>query len=227
MGKITNIILNSMESTGTTGNANYYIDWGMTLKDRTKYKLRFNYTGTYNYINSFRFPYIQTNIPVNNYGNKTATSYILGNLKFIMSNSSSYSGNFQASYNDNFESYLYSRPLNNNLNIQLLDNLTKTEFYDESITDAGVGTATQAGNIINIATLTSGIIYIGTVITISSIPRTVIGFITGTGGTGKYQVDISATVASPTAFTFPLNMVGGLIAPYVLILSFEEIEENA
>ena len=87
MGKITNVILNSVNKTsGTvTNDFTYYVDWSAILKKDTKYKLKFNYMSGYNYINSFRFPFIRTNILTTNITLNTSTSYNLGNLKYIMS----------------------------------------------------------------------------------------------------------------------------------------------
>ena len=227
MGKITNVILNSTNKTsGTvTNDFTYYVDWSAILKKDTKYKLKFNYMSGYNYINSFRFPFIRTNILTTNITLNTSTSYNLGNLKYIMSQSSSFSGSFIANENDNSTLYLENRPFNNNLNIQILDNITNALFYDETYTEAGAGTATQSGNILTIASISSGIITIGTVITISGVPRVVISFISGSGGVGTYQVDTALTVGTATAFSFPSNLVGNPPAPYILTLSFEEVDE--
>jgi hypothetical protein len=227
MGKITNLVLNSQKSTsGTiTNDLTYYIDWSAILETNKKYKLSFNYMGGYNHINSFRFPYITTNIPINSYTVNTNTNYNLGNLKYIISQQSINAGSFQANQTDNIVSYLYSRPFNNNLNIQILDNNSNTAFYDEYYTVAGTGTLTSTGNVFTIVTSTAGLIQLGTVITVGANSRTIISFLTGTGGTGTYQFDGAAlVVAAATAFTFPANSIGNPPASYILNLSFEEVE---
>jgi hypothetical protein len=116
-------------------------------------------------------------------------------------------------------------PLNNNLNIQILDNISNTSFFDEFYTVAGTGTATSSGNVLTIVTSTTGIIQLGTVITISGNNRTIISFLTGTGGVGTYQIDFALTVATATAYTYPANTTGNAPSNYILTLSFEEVEE--
>jgi len=230
MGKITNIVLNSGSKTsGTvTNNLTYYIDWSAILKKNTKYKLKFNYMGGYNHINSYRFPYITTNIPVNSYGPGTNTSYNLGNLYFFISQQSLNIGNLISHESDNSVLYLETMPLNNNLNIQILDNISNTPYFDEFYSVAGTGTLTSAGNVFTIATSTAGTIQLGTVITVSGQTRTIISILSGTGGVGTYQFDGAVLViATATAFTFPANTTGNAPAPYILNLSFEEIDANA
>lgn len=229
MGKITNLVLNSTKATSGTINNNltYYVDWAAFLKRNKKYKLTFNYMGGYNHINSYRFPYITSNIPINNYTINTSNNYNLGNLKFLISQQSVNAGNFQANISDNVPLYLETMPLNNNLNIQLLDNISNTAFYDEFYTVGGTGTLTASGNVFTIVSSTTGTIQLGTVITVSGNSRTIISFISGTGGTGTYQFDgTSLTIAVATAYTFPANTTGNQPAPYILSLSFEEVEED-
>jgi len=228
MGKITNIVLNSGSKTsGTvTNNLTYYIDWSAILKRNKKYKLKFNYMGGYNHINSYRFPYITSNIPINSYAPGTNTSYNLGNLYFFISQQSLNIGNLMAHENHNSTLYLQTMPLNNNLNIQILDNISNTPFFDEFFSVAGAGTATSSGNVLTIVSSTTGVIQLGTVITIGANSRTIISFLTGTGGTGTYQIDSSLTVGTATAYTYPANQTGNAPAPYILNLSFEEIDDE-
>jgi hypothetical protein len=229
MGKITNIILNSTNKTSGTVNNNltYYVDWSAILNKNKKYKLQFNYMGGYNHTNSYRFPYIVTNIPVNNYTIGTSTNYNLGNLKYIIAQQSINAGSYQANFNDNVPLYLQSLPFNNNLNIQILDNISNTPFNDEFFTVAGTGTLTSSGNVFTIVTSTAGLIQLGTVITVSGNSRTIISFLSGTGGVGTYQFDGSAiSISTATAFTFPENLTGNPPSNYILSLSFEEQEEQ-
>lgn len=222
---ITNLVLFSNKATSGTvsNNLNYYVDWKALLKNKQKYKVSFNYQGGNNYINTYRFPYITTNLITSNVTTNNVINYNLGNLSPTMATNNI--GCFSAKRTDNPELYLYNLPLDNNLNIQILDSISNSAFYDEHITANGSGTATQNGNILTVATATSGFITIGTVITISSIPRTVIGFISGTGGTGTYQVDISATIGTATAYTFPGNSTGNPPGQYILTLQFQELND--
>jgi len=227
MGKITNLVLNSTNKTSGTVNNDltYYVDWSAILLKNKKYKLYFNYMGGYNYINSFRFAYITSNIPINNYTVNTSTNYSLGNLKYIIAQQSIHAGNFYANINDNVPIYLEAQPLNNNLNIKILDNISNTAFLDEFHTVAGTGTLTASGNVFTIASSTAGTIQLGTVITVLGNSRTIISFLTGTGGTGTYQFEGgSLTIASASAFTFPTIINGNPPSNYILTLSFEECD---
>jgi hypothetical protein len=225
MGKITNLVLNSTNKTSGTVNNDltYYVDWAAILDRTKKYKLTFSYMGGYNHIDSFRFPYITTTIPVNSYTTNTSTNYNLGNLKFFICQQSINVGNLNATIYDNVPLYLENLPLNNNLNIRMLDNNSNTPFFDEFFTVAGAGTATSSGNVLTIVTSTTGIIQLGTVITIGANIRTIISFLTGTGGTGTYQIDSSLAVGTATAYTYPANSTGNAPANYILTLSFEEL----
>ena len=227
MGKITNLVLNSTNKTSGTVNNDltYYVDWAAILDRTKKYKLRFSYMGGYNHINSFRFPYITTTIPVSNHTTNTSTNYNLGNLKFFISQQSLNIGNLHATIYDNVPLHLENMPLNNNLNIRILDNISNTPFFDEFFTVAGTGTATSSGNVLTIVSSTTGIIQLGTVITISGNSRTIISFLTGTGGAGTYQIDSSLTVGTATAYTYPANSTGNAPSNYVLTLSFEELDK--
>jgi len=227
MGKVTNLILNSTNKTAGTVNNDltYYVDWAAILDRTKKYKLTFSYMGGYNYINSYRFPYITTNIPTSNYTTNTSTNYNLGNLKFFVSQQTLHIGNLHATIYDNVPQYLENMPLNNNLNIRMLDNISNTPFFDEYFSVVGAGTATSSGNVLTIVSSTTGIIQLGTVITISGNNRTIISFLSGTGSTGTYQIDFALTVATATAYTYPANTTGNAPSNYILTLSFEEVEE--
>jgi len=227
MGKITNLVLNSNNVTSGTVNNDltYYVDWAAILDRKKKYVLTFNYMGGYNHVNSFRFPYITTNIPVNNYTTRTSTNYNLGNLKYIISQQSINSGSFHANVSDNVPLYLENLPLNNNLNVRILDNVSNTPFFDEFFSVAGAGTATSNGLVLTIVSQTAGLIQLGSVITISGNSRTIISFLTGTGGVGTYQLDSSLTVGTATAYTIPANQTGNPPASYILTLCFEEQDD--
>lgn len=231
MGKITNVMVNSMNAlnraSAESNNFNYYIDWSIILKDNQKYNLTWSYNGTQNFINSTDFPYLVSNFyQFENYitGTNGATSSgYLGTLKFNMIYPNANIGNFKASIQDNSPIYLNNRPLNNNFTIQCLSNSYPDLYLDNYYTVAGTGTATQSGYVLTIVSATTGLITIGTVITISGVPRIVMAFISGTGLTGTYLVSISATVGVATAYTFPQDIDGRPNNEYILTLSFEEI----
>jgi hypothetical protein len=237
MGKIHNVILNAINATNyITSNANnnnlsYNIDWSAILPNNKKYLLTFAYNASTNYINGYRFPYLYTNIIGSNVHNATSVGGapvlpLLGTLEISMINYNSNFGSYTASPSDNPPVYLSNRPVNNTLNVQLLDNLYNSPFTDLYWTAAGTGTATQSGIVLTIVSNTTGLITIGTVITIGGIQRTVIAFGTCTGSnTGTLLVSVSATIAVATAYSFPAVVQGNPPAPYILTLSFEEIDD--
>lgn len=235
MGKIHNVIVNARNAVNYTAdnssnnNLNYNIDWSAVLPDNKKFILTFAYKASSNYINGYRFPYLYTNIISNNV-NTTASSGaptmpFLGALEIAMINFSSNFGVYTASPSTNPPVYLSHRPVSNNLNIQLLDNTGNNPFLDLYWTPAGTGQATQSGTVLTITANTTGIITIGTIITIGGVARTVVAFGTCTGSnTGTLLVNVSANIASATAYTFP-SAFGNPPAPYILNLSFEELDD--
>ena len=233
MGKKTyNVILNSinaLNATGATNSLNYYIDWSAVLPEANKnYLLTWTYMGSNNYINGFDFPIVSINFNTNNFINTTrgATStQIIGRLKENMITTSSYIGYFNADIKDNPPTMIKGRPLNNNFTVSLTSNIDGSPYLDNYFTAVGLGQATQTGFVLNVTTATTGTIALGTVITISSVNRTVIGFGTGTGGTGTYLVSISATITVATAYIFSAVNTGSNPAPYLLTLSFEELDD--
>lgn len=230
MGKIYNITLNMMSATsGGTTNAIYNVDWDNLLPNDKKFKLTFSFNASNNWIISNRIPYLTTNLLGYTYKNATngyQNSYLLGTLRRDIA----YGDwcNFYASTVDNPPIYLDSRPRNNNLNVKILDNISGAEFTDGCISGIGQGNMTQAGFILTITTINSiGIIRIGTVITPTALaPRTITAYLTGTGGVGTYVCDVSAnpTISTAVAYTFPADGTPNSMAPYILNLSFEELD---
>jgi hypothetical protein len=231
--KTYNVILNSNNAlnalTGLSNSLNYYIDWTAVLPEYNKnYLLTWTYMGSNNFINGYDFPIISVNFNTNNFinGNQGAiTTQILGRLKQNLINGSTFQGYFDASISDNPPTMIIGRPMNNNITVSINSNQDGQPYYDNYFTPAGTGTATQSGNVLTIVSSTTGTIAIGTVITISGVARTVIGFGSGSGGVGTYWVNISATIGSATAYTFPASSLGNIPAPYLLTLSFEELED--
>lgn len=226
--KIYNVILNSANaanaSTYAFNNLNYYIDWTAFLPSDKSFKLTWSYMGSMNYVNGFDFPIVSINWNQLNFTTGTtgaSTTQIIGTLRENMINQSAYIGNFYSGVCDNPPIYLESRPFSNNITVSMYSNVDGLLYLDNFFTPAGTGQATQSGNILTVTVSTTGIISMGTIFTIAGVPRTVIGYGTGTGGTGTYYVGLSANIAVATAYTFPaLN--GSPNSPYVLTLSFEE-----
>ena len=228
MGKIYNVNLNyfSSNSGSETTNANYELDWYNLLPANKAFKLTFSFQASINSVNNFRFPYITTNILGYSYANATNgynNSYMLGTLKLYQAFSNY--GYYCSTSTDNPPIYLDSRPTTSTLNVKILDNVNRVQFVDSYFSPSGTGTATQTGYVLTIVTNTGGQMTLGTVITISGIQRRVLAFGTGTGGTGTYIVSNTATIGTATAFTFPADLDGTSIAPYILTLSFEEIDK--
>jgi hypothetical protein len=231
--KTYNVILNSNNalnaSTGLSNFLNYYIDWTAVLPNSNKnYLLTWTYMGSNNYINGYDFPIVSINFNTSNYINGTQgaiTTQIIGRLKQNLINGTTFQGYFDASKYDNPPTMVLGRPNNNTITVSLNSNQDGQPYYDNYFTPAGTGTATQSGNVLTIASSTTGTIAIGTVITISGVARTVVAFGSGSGSTGTYWVNISATIGVATAYTFPASALGNIPAPYLLTLCFEELNE--
>ena len=72
-----------------------------------------------------------------------------------------------------------------------------------------------------------GIITVGTVITpTSQSARTITAFINGTGGVGTYLCNVSQNITTATNYAFTAVTTRAHMAPYILNLSFEEVEEQ-
>jgi hypothetical protein len=238
MGKIYNVQLNSVNATTVTtaySNVTYNIDWADLLPPNRRFKLTFACMTGLNYGNNNTFPAITTNLLGNTY--KPATngyqnSYYLGHLRpipVIMPNSTSSAtySNYTASITDNVPIYLDNRPMNNILQVQISNGTGTTDFHENYLTLAGAGTLTQSGFLITIATATAGIITVGTVLVVGAAPlsRTITAFVSGTGGTGTYLCDVSTTTATAIAYSFVADTTRAHMAPYILNLSFEEVNE--
>jgi hypothetical protein len=240
MGKIYNVQLKSTDATTITSansNLTYNVDWADLLPPNKKFKLMFSFMAGLNFGNNNTFPAIVTNLLGHTYRpalNGFQNSYYLGHLKpipVILPNSSALTNyvNYTASITDNPPIYLDSRPRDNNLQVQVLNGTGTTDFHENYLTVAGSGNLTQSGFILTVTTATTGIITVGTVLTVSAgnppLARTIVAFINGTGGTGTYLCNVSATTATAIAYTFTAVTTLRHMAPYILNLSFEEVEE--
>jgi hypothetical protein len=237
MGKIYNIQLNSANATTvSTANSNltYNIDWADLLPENKKFKVTFGYMGGLNFGNNSTFPSIKTNLLGNAYRPATngyQNSYYLGHLRPILVMTPNTTPiityvNYTASISDNPPIYLENRPRDNNLQVQISNGTGTTDFQETYLTPAGSGSLTQSGFLITVSTVTAGLITVGTVITPTSLPaRTITAFVNGTGSGGTYLCNLSATISTSTIFTFPADTTQSYIAPYVMNLYFEEVNE--
>lgn len=213
----------------------YYIDWSTILDNNKKYKLHFTFISAGNTlfdtgkIKETKIAQVFADLPtVNNYQNIFNSNYAMNTtcLGFIMMTliapAANASGYLQALDNTNLPVYMYGRPTNNTFRIRLLDNSPYQNLFVDNV--AFTGTATQSGTTLTVATITAGgnNLTIGTKFTLSGLVMYITAFGTGTGGTGTYTVSGSQTVATATAFT----ALGSAMSPYVLTLSFSELDED-
>lgn len=219
MSEIYQLILNSKDAiTGsTTSNAKYYVDWASFLPEG-KYNVSFTYTSASNTLNTSKYPVISINslygsVFTSSLNAGAPSSLQIGYLKQNMITTTTMT--FQADLATNPPLYLKSRPLNNNFNVCIFDN-SGSEYLDSA---TGAGTATLSGTTLTIATQTSGTLYIGTKITLSSVDYIITAFGTGTGALGTYTVNKSGTVSTAAAYT----AIGAPPAAYTLTLAFEKL----
>ena len=119
---------------GTNNNANYYIDWSAILDNNKPYILNWTYQAQQQATNAFtnltKLASVHINIFANNY---VASSYgagitqNIGNLK--PDNNSLY-----ADANVELPLFLNFRPLDNNVNIQILNNDNPSFVWTDALT---------------------------------------------------------------------------------------------
>ena len=237
MGKIYNVQLNSANATTITtafSNVVYNIDWAGLLPPNKKFKVTFSFMASLNYGNNGTFPAITTNLLGHTYRPATRgfqNSYYLGHLRpipVINSITATFNSyvNYTASVIDNPPIYLESRPINNNLQVVISNGTGTTDFQGNYQTVIGQGNLQQSGNIVTVTQVITGTIDIGTALLTTGATRIVTGFITGTGGLGTYLVDISATQATNLFYSFVADTTRENIAPYLMNLYFEEVDEK-
>ena len=236
MGKLYNVQLNSENATTVTtaySNVVYNIDWADLLPTNKKFKVTFAFMGGLNFGNNSTFPSIKTNLLGNAYRPATngyQNSYYLGHLRpipVINSITATFNAyvNYTASVIANPPIYLENRPRDNNLQVVISNGTGTTDFEGNYQSVIGQGFLQQSGFIVTVTTVTTGIITIGTALLTTGATRIVTGFITGTGGLGTYLVDISATQATNLFYSFVADTTRENIAPYVMNLYFEEVDE--
>jgi hypothetical protein len=126
--KVVNVILNSNNAlaNSTNNNANYNIDWGSILKDRTAYRLHWTYQGQANTLTiASKLAQVKINFNMDQYLNTSSvagapTSTTIGVLRHDYLNGTL--NTLYASDNDNPPIYLANRPYNNTFNVQVLTN---------------------------------------------------------------------------------------------------------
>lgn len=127
-GKIVNVIINSNQKIngGTNNNAEYFIDWGAILKDRTAYKLHWTYVGQPNTLTaSSKLAQVVVDFQTENYLNNTSltgapTTQTIGHLRsFYLNGTINY---LFADDGNNTPMYLSNRPYNNRFRVQVLTN---------------------------------------------------------------------------------------------------------
>lgn len=227
MSKTYNVVINSekaLNSGSNRGSLNYYIDWNSFLKEDGAYLMTVNFTSSSQILQG-NYTYVLTmdglssnNFEIGTGGNPS--TQIIASLKYGATLGTQTYSYLTSETNSNPPIYLLNRPSLSTFNIQVKNTINNALFSDDML--PGAGTATVAGFVLTIVTQTAGVIYEGTVITISSVNYTVVNITTGTGtgGLGSYQVNIAGNVTTATAYTTPGR---NALRPYLLTLSFEKV----
>jgi len=128
------VIFNSNDKVAgsTNSNANYYIDWSAILKDNQDYSMSWSYEGQ---ANTFTITTKIATVNINFFGNIFVASgtFINGainstNIGVLIPNQ----GGLYGDINFNTPIHFNSRPTNNNVNIQILNNDNPaTEWVDD------------------------------------------------------------------------------------------------
>ena len=118
------VIFNSNDKVAgsTNSNANYYIDWSAILKDNQEYSMSWSYEGQ---ANTFTENTKIATVNINLFGNifNASGTFINGainstNIGVLIQNQ----GGLYGDINFNTPIHFNSRPTNNNVNIQILNN---------------------------------------------------------------------------------------------------------
>ena len=126
--KVVNVVLNSNNALAgsTNNNANFNVDWGAILKDKTAYELHFTYVGQTNTITSAsKLAQVSLDFQTETYLNASSTygaptTTHLGTLRsFYLNGTTNY---LFADDNNNPPVYLKNRPYNNTFNVRVLTN---------------------------------------------------------------------------------------------------------
>jgi hypothetical protein len=137
-GNPVNVIFNSNnKASGTNNDAKFYIDWSAILKDRTAYKLHWTYVGMPNtFTIATKLAQVRCNFITKAYGNQAGnngaqqtqaigflrTFYLNGTINYLF-----------ADDGNNPDIYMESRPMDNNVNIQIYNtDATPTAWTDSA-----------------------------------------------------------------------------------------------
>lgn len=132
MSNIINVIFNSnYKTSGTNGNAYYFIDWSAILKDNQKYTLSWTYLGQQNtFTGASKLAALNINLfAVNFMANERFGASVTQNIGNLLQN-----GYLYADTNFNTPILLMSRPNNNNVNVQILNNDNPPTIWTDNAT---------------------------------------------------------------------------------------------
>lgn len=227
-----NIIINSENNLNASSYPNraslkYFIDWKAIFINEDpnqKYKLTWCFTssrqmlqGNYTYL--IYMSGLSSNQYITGSSGSTSTTSI-GAVKYgseLVTTGLSY---LSTGLRDNPPIFLNSLPTQNEFTIEIRTTVNNSLFTDDSV--AGAGTATLAGTTLTIASVTTGTLLIGTIVTISGTNYRILNYGTGNGGTGTYTVDTTGTIGTATAYT---TTARNQLGPYSLLLNFEKVSE--
>ena len=210
----------------------YYFDWERALTRGKKYYVDFSFISAGNNVYVAGAPRaalcgeIELDLPImNNYYNKQArdiatNTNVIGSIMPVVYSLASTIGCYQSLPNMNTPSILYDVPRNNLFNVRIINSKTQRLFTDST---TFTGNASQSGTTLTIETITSGgnHITLDTRLNVGGVNVTILGFISGNGGTGTYLVDYSQSVAS-SAYTGQ----GGDLGDYILTLQFTPVLDD-
>jgi len=233
MSKSVNITLNSNNaiSGSTTTQSSYFINLPLHLDKTKKHMLHWsymggknNYTGT-GFNNQIATVYLDfiTNSYASN-ATTVLTSNMIGFLKPIVLVGSTATCYFQSEDNTNLPIYLETCPQNTILNVSILNNgPTPLPFIDDGTGGqacAGTTSTMSTTGLFTFGVVTSGQVFLGSVVTIGTAVGTITAFGTGTGLAGTYQTSYTGTAVGLSTFT---ATYGVKPAPYILRLRFTEL----
>jgi len=121
---------------GTNANANYYIDWSAILKDNQEYSMSWSYQGQDNIFTvDTKIATVNINLYANIFVTNSSLASFVSNGAITSQNIGVLLQNQDALYGDiNFNTPIHfnSRPNNNNVNIQILNNDNPATVWTDS-----------------------------------------------------------------------------------------------
>jgi len=226
-----NVIINSENNLNQStypnrGSLTYYIDWNSIFKNdppEQQYKMTFSFTSSSQILQgNYTYQLLMSGLPSNQYtvgANGAATTQSIGAIKYGANVGSQTYSYLSTGLRDNPPVYLNSKPTQSTFTIELRNTINNGLFSDDGAGAASGGSVSISGTTLTVNTITSGLIIIGSVLTVGGVDYTIVNYGSGLGTTGTYTCYPSGTATNAAYVLKARNQLG----PYSLLLNFEKV----